>query len=98
MKRFVDCDMNKTANFLIKLSTTLDADTHSLFVSLRDIIYNRSTFILQIDGLFAYCLAEAASHEKLTDKKIIRIIKNYLDNTNDKGYARLYKYIPQELF
>ena len=98
MGRFVDCDMNKIADFLSNLSTTLDANTYSLYSSLHDIIYNRSSTMSQIDGLFVYCLAEATSHEKLSDKKIIRIIKNYLDNVNYKGYERLYKYIPQELF
>lgn len=98
MGRFVDCDINKTIEFLCNLSTTLDADTCSLYSSLRNIIYKRSPFTVQTDGLFVYCLTEAVLHEKLSDKKIMRIIKNYLDNVNDKGYERLYKYIPQELF
>ena len=97
MKRLVDCDVVKTCEFLDKLQTSLDEDTYSLFVSLRNIIYGRSSCIRQTDGLFVYCLAEAATHEKLSDKKIMRIIKNYLDNVNDRGYARLYKYIPKEL-
>lgn len=98
MTRFVDCDVNKTDDFLYKLQKTVDTDTYSLFESLRDMLYTWSSYIRQTDALFVYCLAEATVHEKLSDKKIIRIIKNYIDSVNDKGYARLYKYIPQELF
>lgn len=98
MKRFVDCDITKTAEFLDKLQASLDEDTSSLFQSLCNIIYDWSSYIRQTDSLFVYCLAEAAAHEKLSDKKIMRIMKNYIDNVNDRGYARLYKYIPQELF
>lgn len=94
MKTFFDC---KAGEFFDKLQKTLDADTYRLFDSLRDIIYEHSRYLMSTDSLFVYCLAEAAVHEKLSDKKIMRIIKNYMDNANDRGYARLYKYIPQEL-
>lgn len=97
MKRLVDCDIVKTDDFLDKLQTELDTNTYSLFVSLRNIIYDLSSNLRYTDSLFVYCLAEATVHEKLSDKKITRIIKNYIDNVNDRGYARLYKYIPQEL-
>ena len=98
MKRLVNCDITKTGEFLNELQASLDEDTYVLFVSLRNIIYDWSSYIWQTDGLFVYCLAEATMHEKLSDKKIMRIIKNYIDNVNDRGYQCLYKYIPQELF
>ena len=97
MKRFVDCDVAKTSEFLDKLQMSLDTSTYDLFQSFRDEIYSWSNYIRQTDALFIYCLAEAATHEKLSDKKIMRIIKNYIDSANDKGYERLYKYIPKEL-
>lgn len=97
MKRLVDCDITKTGEFLDNLQASLDIDTYGLFVSLRNIIYVWSSYIRQTDSLFIYCLAEATVHEKLSDKKIMRIIKNYIDNVNDRGYQRLYKYIPKEL-
>ena len=98
MKRFVDCDVVKAGEFLNELQASLDTYTYNLFISLCNIIYDWSSYIRQTDSLFVYCLAEAAAHEKLSDKKIMRIMKNYIDNVNDRGYARLYKYIPQELF
>ena len=98
MKIFVDCDITKTAEFLDKLQMSLDEGTRRLFLSFCDMIIARSHHLRYIDSLFVYCLAQAATHEKLSDKKIIRIIKNYMDNVNDRGYQRLYKYIPQELF
>lgn len=98
MKRLIDCDITKTAEFLDKLQASLDEDTSSLFQSFCDMIIIRTWNLRDMDRLFVYCLAEAATHEKLSDKKIMRIMKNYIDNVNDRGYARLYKYIPQELF
>lgn len=98
MKRLIDCDITKTGKFLNELQASLDEDTSSLFQSFCDMIIIRTSNLRYIDRLFVYCLAEAATHEKLSDKKITRIIKNYIDNVNDRGYQRLYKYIPQELF